>query len=389
MIPSSSLLLLSLLLLSLSINLTTSYDLYQLIPQPLESSNAPKLLKYSPYTASLSIVFHASRSIDIEYLYLNINYLHSYLQRQSPTYVICLTDEKDPGMYIPNGKTILIINQHTLPKLGPNGELGLTEYSNLYNQRCTTCSLGLIHLNHELTNLERDWVNKTQLVEVYNEKFEYVVRNYYDDILCNHAMSGDKGGGNGRSNSSAICIPLGPCNIRVKVGKELESSENGECEERTNLCSFIGNLDSPTSRSSLQLMEAKCEVHDSKGLRGTGVGDVPYEGLLRRSRYCLVPGGNNWETFRVYESLEWECVGVINSLEEGYDNWKKMIKQYTNIEISKAFIVCNEGWGENCLLKLSESEEDYERRKKVGERFWREVKTNVRGEIIQAVSRGG
>lgn len=80
---------------------------------------------------------------------------------------------------------------------------------------------------------------------------------------------------------------------------------------------------------------------------------------------------------------------MINSLEEGYDNWKKMIKQYTNIEISKAFIVCNEGWGENCLLKLSESEEDYERRKKVGERFWREVKTNVRGEIIQAVSRGG
>ena len=104
--------LLLLLLLSFAAVAVQSYDLYQLIPQPPELESKPKLVKYSPYTADLSVVFHASRAIDVEYLYLYINYIHSYIKKQKPTYVICLTGEtQDPGMYIPNGRTILITNQ--------------------------------------------------------------------------------------------------------------------------------------------------------------------------------------------------------------------------------------------------------------------------------------
>ncbi|GMH82019.1 hypothetical protein TrST_g3241 [Triparma strigata] len=197
-----SLLLLLLLLLSFAAVAVRSYDLYQLIPQPPELESKPKLVKYSPYTADLSVVFHASRAIDVEYLYLYINYIHSYIKKQKPTYVICLTGEtQDPGMYIPNGRTILITNQHTRPVIG------LDQYSNLYHQRCTSCSLGLIHLNHELTPLPRDSYNSTALVETYNTKFSYVFRNYYSPDLCRNLTSPTS------SNSTATCIPLGPCNI--------------------------------------------------------------------------------------------------------------------------------------------------------------------------------
>ena len=110
------------------------------------------------------------------------------------------------------------------------------------------------------------------------------------------------GGGN------VTCLPLGPGNAAVDI-----SEGGGECgAEPARLCTFTGNLVSPTHRSGMKAAMEQCDVTHSLNLTGSGGVDGRYYDDVVGARFCLLPGGNNYETFRVYEALEWGgCVGVL------------------------------------------------------------------------------
>ena len=232
---------------------TQPYKLYRVIPRynttHPPSSPPPILNPYTPGpTVGPTVVFHAARSIDAAYFLLYVNNLDSYIKGQRPTYVICL--DETGGMYVPNGKALLVINQHTLPVVDVRGErerevgcfrparqpsshpavapfcpcafspppfgprlfapllrhrtstlsppsappLPKTPkaYKNLHSQRSSS-RLGLLHLNHELGPHPSDSFNATHVGASYG-LYDYAFRNYYHSGLC-----GPPRGGGGRT----------------------------------------------------------------------------------------------------------------------------------------------------------------------------------------------
>ena len=194
--------------------------------------------------------------------------------------------------------------------------------------------------------------------------YSYAFRNYPHPSLCGPF-------------TNATCLPLGPCNVGV-------SFDLPTCapDPPSILCSFVGNLNSPPTRMNLIDMPS-CYVRHSLNLTGTGSLDDVYKTEMSKSKFCLLPPGNNYETFRVYEALEWGCVGVL--LAPVPREFEGMVKEYggDRWKVEDVFIVC-EGFNEVCEARLRGV--DWEEMRGRATRFWDGVKVEVKGRLVEAIA---
>ena len=148
------------------------------------------------------------------------------------------------------------------------------------------------------------------------------------------------------------------------------------------MCTFVGNLDSPSSRTSFSssLSGFLCEITNSHKLEGTGVQDVRYKEVMESSELCLCPGGNNFETFRIYESLELGCVPVVNGEDEGFREWRDMVGNFLDgIRVEEGVVVCS-GWEEcgGVIERMGREEGALDGRREGGRRIWEMIKGESR-----------
>ena len=134
---------------------------------------------------------------------------------------------------------------------------------------------------------------------------------------------------------------------------------------------------------------SSCLITQSTNLSGTGLPDRNYVEVLGTSKFCICPEGNNWETFRIYESLDLGCVPVVSSGEVGYKAWYDMmgvvLEGEVGISVRDGFLVCDK-WGEECIKRMSDmSSMEYEALRMGGGRIWDAVREYSRRVIIEGM----
>ena len=192
-------------------------------------------------------------------------------------------------------------------------------------------------------------------------------------------------GGGGANN--ATCLPLGPGNAGVEAGGSAKAkAEARACraeEGPGRLCAFTGNLQSTPGRAKIEEAMGRCDVRHSLNLSGSGVVDGAYYSDVVGAKFCLLPGGNNYETFRVYEALEWgACVGVLQApVPEPY---RATLERFApGFDIEKAFLLCEE-WGEECVRRMEGA--DWRTLREGADRLWERVKREVKAELVAAMA---
>jgi len=129
-------------------------------------------------------------------------------------------------------------------------------------------------------------------------------------------------------------------------------------------------------------MEDFCEVIDAVNLVGTGAVYGKYEEVIAGSVFCLCPGGNNFETFRFWESVMQGCVPVVVR-EPGFGEFKEGVEMWWVGEIEEVVVLCEE-WGEECGLRMNRV--DLEKKRRTGERFVRLVGENVKSALERDIA---
>lgn len=122
--------------------------------------------------------------------------------------------------------------------------------------------------------------------------FEYAFRNYMWTPLAAHAA---------RRGGTLQFWPLGPARYtRQPVGRDTPASS------RSRLCFFAGDQthgDRPDMMRALHAADLPCV---ESGLRGRAYSDA-----LADTVFALSPWGNNHETFRFWEALEYGAIPVL------------------------------------------------------------------------------
>jgi hypothetical protein len=298
------------------------------VPMPLHdirlsSNSLPYDNNPSPFSGTTFLYLSTGADMDI-YLFLYIKFLHQVLPK--PHRFVTAR-----GIYYPPGKTVLVHNHHSHPLLNATQ---LHDYAVTY-QKIHGTKPALIHMNHELTTLERDRFEASDLAAAYDQ-FGAVYRNYFHEAL-----------------PAAKVLPLGPANAALDV-----PSRTDEETLRSKNCVFIGNTNngdgSRTSLFSSASMREYCDLVNVTALAGSGVVSEGYRRALKGSVFCLCPGGNNFETFRFYEALRDGCIPVLDATEKGWADYGKGMERWVEGGaggLERGLVLC-EGWNEDCVARM-------------------------------------
>jgi hypothetical protein len=201
-------------------------------------------------------------------------------------------------------------------------------------------------------------------------RYEFAIRNYYHEDLL----------------KTSRFLPLGPANTAPRGESEVEASAGAS---RPVACSFTGNPSNRPSRQKLfsdPSMSAFCRLSQSSVMVGNGAEDTAYREQLRNTDFCPVPGGNNFETFRIYEALEDGCVPVIRRGDDGYREWKQGLSgaRGGDFDASDFVVECDE-WDEACVEAMRGGGALELRTN--GRAFWTETLAAVRREFRESIER--
>lgn len=170
----------------------------------------------------------------------------------------------------------------------------------------------LLHLNHEQpgsdindpTHLEPNhcYGDNEQLLALYSN-YNLVIRNYYYEPF----------------SSRSIYLPLGPSCYHMIIGlNQYPNYAIKPASKRQQRCFYAGRAKYSHSgphqverAEIVQLKESDQFPCDYRFFEEVGMDYMEYQKLLRGAVFAPSPAGNSYETYRLYEALEVQCIPVI------------------------------------------------------------------------------
>ena len=136
-------------------------------------------------------------------------------------------------------------------------------------------------------------------------------------------------------------FPLGFSDLRGNV-------VTNEVRERENGFYFAGSHSTGTHRYELVILWQRLapvyniEAHFFSTFNSNGISKREYYASMRKFRFCLVPCGENTETYRLWEALVSKCIPIVESCDSLFVSFLQL-----NLSTTLPFVVDNNenDWG--------------------------------------------